>query len=623
MWFRGARRAVFRPIMKRLARTFALRSDAEAQSRILADQSRAIERLELHVREIGRQIETLGQRIDPVSQSIDGEIKPHIGQITARLDQLASSIARADGAILKEAADRIALSHAIPPLESGAQFDRQAIHDIAHRLFGGREPVDDRESSVGIVIPTCDRPDTLRRALNSVAAQSRKPNAIVVVNDGRADINAVVQEFSAQLNISAIKTAVPYSGSSTARNLALDALDTALVAFLDDDNLMWPRWIERAAAFLEGDPRIDILYGAQLRDADLSTTSKSWFLVPFDFESLKKGNFIDLNQIMHRSSTIRFDQSLRRLVDWDYVLRLIGSDPNRIVAVDAVASIYSTSAANRISVLHWPPDVGQNVRGEGLSHGSRTCSCCGFLGEFSPGPRQRPDAVCPRCGSLERHRFLQLVGPFLRDFWLPQTRPPELAKLIETAPSAATAPFRKLFRSSTTADSDPEADGPVVDIVTSLTDLPTPSKCADILLALHVLERIPDDRKAMSEIARVLAPTGLAILQVPLSRLDATDEEVVDTPEERLARYGQADHVRLYGKDFYTRLGECGLTSVAVSPRDSMVPESIAKYGLLPDEPLVFAVGSDMSRAKTRLEVFASLLRKGNTAVRIDGRGAG
>jgi SAM-dependent methyltransferase len=191
--------------------------------------------------------------------------------------------------------------------------------------------------------------------------------------------------------------------------------------------------------------------------------------------------------------------------------------------------------------------------------------------------------------------------------------------MIEIAPSAATAPFRNLFGSSTTIDSRPEADGRVVDLVASLTDLPTPSEFADVLLALHVLEHIPDDRKAMFEIARVLAPTGLAILQVPMSQQDATDEEIVDTPEERLIRYGQADHVRLYGKDFYARLGECGLTSVAVSRQT--LPESIAKYGLLPDEPLIFAVRSDAPRAKARLGVFASSLKKGSTIARIEGQG--
>jgi SAM-dependent methyltransferase len=206
----------------------------------------------------------------------------------------------------------------------------------------------------------------------------------------------------------------------------------------------------------------------------------------------------------------------------------------------------------------------------------------------------------------------------LRHFWLPQTRSRARATMIEVAPSGATAPFRDLFGVVTTVDRYPDADGRNVNVVASLTDLPILSDNADVILALHVLEHISDDRKAMSEIARVIAPTGLAILQVPLSGRATTDEEVLGTPAERSARYGQGDHVRLYGNDFFVRLKESGLASVAVSPRDSMLPESIVKYGLLPDEPLIFAVRSNYTRAEARVGVFASLLRKGSSVVRFE-----
>ena len=102
------------------------------------------------------------------------------------------------------------------------------------------------------------------------------------------------------------------------------------------------------------------------------------------------------------------------------------------------------------------------------------------------------------------------------------------------------------------------------------------------------------------------------MLQDPMSDRDATDEVVLDTAEERLARYGQADHVRLYGNDFFSRLNEAGLTSAAVSPRDSMPLACIDKYGLLPDQALVFAVRSDTARAKARLDDFVSALRRGS-----------
>jgi hypothetical protein len=593
------RREFLRPIKKRLARTFATRSELEHLLSTLNQQ----------LVQADRRIDAIGQRLVQAEQNVSAT--------GLNVTQLAGDVSAASLNVTQ-------LAEALHRLDTSEQFSRQALHNIATSLFGGFETVSKGESSVGVVIPSCDRPEALRRALTSVARQSRKPEVVVVVNDGREEIGGILNEFTDRLTISALTTNRPYSGSSAARNLALDALDTTLVAFLDDDNVMWPLWIERAAAFLEADPKIDILYGVQLRDEEFSNTEKNWFLVPFDLEKLKRGNFIDINQIMHRSSAVRFDPNLKRLVDWDYVLRLTGSESSNIVPVNAISSLYSSSAFDRISVPHWPPDLGLNIaRREGagvthLPHGSRVCSCCGFAGEFRPGPRRRPVASCPRCGSLERHRFLQLVGPLLRNFWVPETRFPACATMIEVAPSPATASFRGLFGVVTTVDPYPDADGRSVDVAASLTDLPMPSDYADVLVALHVLEHIREDRQAMSEMARVLAPNGVAILQVPMSGSSTTDEEVLDTPEERAARYGQADHVRLYGNDFYQRLGRSGLTSVALSPRETMLPESIVKYGLLPDEPLVFAVRSDVLRATASLEVFASSLRKGRSVVTLD-----
>jgi glycosyltransferase involved in cell wall biosynthesis len=92
-----------------------------------------------------------------------------------------------------------------------------------------------------------------------------------------------------------LATPEPYSGSSVARNIGLESLNTSYIAFLDDDNLMFPSWLEKAAGFLSKDEKIDILYGAQLRDDAQLTTVKNWFFEPFDFQRLKQGNFIDLN----------------------------------------------------------------------------------------------------------------------------------------------------------------------------------------------------------------------------------------------------------------------------------------------------------------------------------------
>lgn len=187
--------------------------------------------------------------------------------------------------------------------------------------------------------------------------------------------------------------------------------------------------------------------------------------------------------------------------------------------------------------------------------------------------------------------------------------------MIEIAPSHATLPFRRMFGVATTVDADPAADGRMVDIVASLTALPLASDSADVALVLHVLEHIPDDRKAMAEILRVLRTAGIAVLQVPLSGRATTDEELLDMPEKRATRYGQADHVRFYGNDFFTRLRDVGLACAAVSPRESMLPEAIAKYGLLPDEALVFTVRCSSGWATERLAAFEAMLRKGSWGV--------
>jgi SAM-dependent methyltransferase len=168
-----------------------------------------------------------------------------------------------------------------------------------------------------------------------------------------------------------------------------------------------------------------------------------------------------------------------------------------------------------------------------------------------------------------------------------------------------------MFDRTLTVDADPDADGRTVDLVASLADLPIDDATADVILALHVLEHIVDDRQAMREIARVLLPHGVAVLQVPLSGKPTTDEGNVESVEERIARFGQADHVRVYGDDFFDRLNEIGLDSIAISPRQSMAADVIEKYGLLPDQSLVFSVRVDSSHASQKLKAFEKAIRKG------------
>jgi SAM-dependent methyltransferase len=102
----------------------------------------------------------------------------------------------------------------------------------------------------------------------------------------------------------------------------------------------------------------------------------------------------------------------------------------------------------------------------------------------------------------------------------------------------------------------------LADVQADIQNLPFADNSFDYIICIHVLEHIPDDRKAMREIYRVLKPNGKAIVMVPLrfNESHTFEDESIKTPEERTKFYGQSDHLRYYGLDIKDRLQASGLT---------------------------------------------------------------
>jgi SAM-dependent methyltransferase len=105
-----------------------------------------------------------------------------------------------------------------------------------------------------------------------------------------------------------------------------------------------------------------------------------------------------------------------------------------------------------------------------------------------------------------------------------------------------------------------------------------------------VLEHVPDDRKAMREIYRMLKPGGRSILQVPLAlKLSKTREDAsVDDEAERIRLFGQRDHVRLYGRDYHDRLRDAGF-EVELWNAFAQEPALAEEWSLNPAERLTIA----------------------------------
>jgi SAM-dependent methyltransferase len=209
------------------------------------------------------------------------------------------------------------------------------------------------------------------------------------------------------------------------------------------------------------------------------------------------------------------------------------------------------------------------------------CELCG--GRFGRFAEQRPGwaVVCPRCGSLPRQRLLWW---FLREEGV-------LARsgltILHAAPERGLAQRLRALDGAryTSVDLlDPQAT-----VQADLTALPFADDAFDVVLCSHVLEHVPDDRAAMRELARVLRPDGLAVVQSPVNyEMAATHEDPQLTDEdERLRRFSQRDHVRVYGPDLRDRLAAAGLQVAIHDPVAHLPAELTARYGLAqPPGPL-------------------------------------
>jgi SAM-dependent methyltransferase len=105
----------------------------------------------------------------------------------------------------------------------------------------------------------------------------------------------------------------------------------------------------------------------------------------------------------------------------------------------------------------------------------------------------------------------------------------------------------------------------------------------------HVLEHVTEDRKALSEIYRVLKPEGWASLQVPMSGDRTIEDSKIIDPGERKRLFGQDDHVRMYGNDYIDRLKEAGF-EVLVLSREALCSQDMKNVPALCEKQVLLAV---------------------------------
>lgn len=209
---------------------------------------------------------------------------------------------------------------------------------------------------------------------------------------------------------------------------------------------------------------------------------------------------------------------------------------------------------------------------------------------------QRPNVLAPGTLSLERHRLLWLYLQNETDFFQPKFISDTAEKDTETSSARRKvlhmAPeqcflnrFKKLKHLDiTTAD----LYSPIVDVKADICDLPFEDSSFDIIFCNHVLEHIEDDKKAMKELYRVLKKGGFGIFQIPqdYTRETTYEDFSITLPEERAKHFGQYDHVRVYGSDYFDRLRAVGFNVEEVNYSNKLSQTEIDKYRLMKNEIL-------------------------------------
>ncbi|WGK65066.1 class I SAM-dependent methyltransferase [Croceiramulus getboli] len=185
------------------------------------------------------------------------------------------------------------------------------------------------------------------------------------------------------------------------------------------------------------------------------------------------------------------------------------------------------------------------------------------------------DLLCPFCGSRSRHRALIQS--------LSQSIPS--GTLLHCSPAPALQRYFKK-RSRWNYETTDWNGGLDTDFTYDLTAIDREEESVDLLIALHVLEHITEDRKALSELHRVLSRKGIAIVQTPFQDGDTYEDARITEPEDRKRAFGQEDHVRIYAlHNLVDRMKQAGFQQVEIQSLED------AYLGIQPQK-LLFAYKS-------------------------------
>lgn len=205
-------------------------------------------------------------------------------------------------------------------------------------------------SLISVVIPAYNHAEMIGACLESVFAQTYRPIEVIVIDDGSTDnTQEVLKKYEGK--ITSIKQ--ENQGSNPARNRGFKEAKGEFVIFCDADVIMEKDMLEKMGKYLTQFPDASYAYSG------FTFGWKTFWGTPFSADKLKRMNFVHTTSLVRRADFPGFDDSIKRLQDWDVWLSMLEHGKTGVL-VPGVLFHVEVSGSSRIGST-WLPKLAYRI----------------------------------------------------------------------------------------------------------------------------------------------------------------------------------------------------------------------------------------------------------------------
>lgn len=200
--------------------------------------------------------------------------------------------------------------------------------------------------SISVIIPTYQHASTIAHCLDSILAQERKPDEIIVVNDGSTDeTDEILKSYLNSIQIITQNN----QGAPVARNNGFLKSTGSLVLFCDADVVMSSNML------LELETALKMHTEASYAYSGFKWGWKPFSSYPFNAEKLKHMNYIHTSALIRRGAFPLFDRNLKRFQDWDLWLTILENGGKGVFVQKELFQVIQEDRPERMST--WLPSM--------------------------------------------------------------------------------------------------------------------------------------------------------------------------------------------------------------------------------------------------------------------------